>query len=199
MTAPDPLTAARDEGYRLAEEHHEQAVLTMMLERDRATEEARKLRSENERLCEMINAWRVLDVQSMVAEFHAVKGAAINRPIDEWAISRAALSEEEGTEAAEAIRARDVVAAMHESADMVFVAFGNAVAAGYDLYPVIAEIFRANMSKASDSGGGLAHRAHKGVGYVPADVAAVLARQRNPQLSDEGCAQLYDMTKDADR
>lgn len=50
MTAPDPVAEARDEGYRLADEHHERALLNMMLERDRATEETRRLANEVDRL-----------------------------------------------------------------------------------------------------------------------------------------------------
>lgn len=117
------------------------------------------------------------DVQAMVREFHEVKGAAIAAPIGEWVASRTALFAEESAELVEALGGHDPVAVMHEAADVVYVAYGHAVALGYDLTPVIAEVHRANMSKASDSDGTLSHKGHKGAGFRKADVAAVLREQ----------------------
>lgn len=114
------------------------------------------------------------DVQQMVAEFHRVKGAAIARPVAEWGESRADLLVEECVELVDAIASGDPVAIMHESADVIYVAAGNAVALGYEISPVLREVHRANMSKASDTDGKLSHKGHKGAGYVSADVAGVM-------------------------
>lgn len=128
------------------------------------------------------------DVQQKVAEFHRVKGAAIALPVDEWGESRRDLLAEECAELIEALESGDPVAIMHESADVAYVAFGNAVALGYELSPVLAEIHRANMSKASDPNGKLAHKAHKGAGYVPADVAGYMVPTAGAPVEQPGGA-----------
>lgn len=126
------------------------------------------------------------DVQQKVAEFHQAKGAAIAEPVGEWGDSRIDLLLEECQELADAIASGDPVAIMHESADVAYVAFGNAVALGYELSPVIAEIHRANMSKASDPNGKLAHKARKGAGYVPADVAEYMVPTADARAEQPG-------------
>jgi predicted HAD superfamily Cof-like phosphohydrolase len=67
----------------------------------------------------------------------------------------------------------------HENADVLVIAFGNALAMGVDMAPVFAEVMAANMRKAQ--GGKVTRRADgkvlKPEGWTPADVGAVLAKQ----------------------
>lgn len=117
----------------------------------------------------------LMDMQAMVTEFHRAKGAAVCRPVREWSASRINLLREECMELIKAIESGDPVAIMHESTDVVYVAMGNAVALGYELFPVFREVHRANMSKVSDPDGTLSHKAHKGADYVPANIADAMA------------------------
>lgn len=67
----------------------------------------------------------------------------------------------------------------HELADLHYVTSGTAVQLGVDEDAVLAEVHRANLSKAGggkDANG----KAMKGAGFVPADVAAVLRAQGWP-------------------
>lgn len=115
-----------------------------------------------------------MDMQAMVTEFHRAKGAAVCRPASEWSASRINLLREECMELIKALESGDPFAIMHESADVVYVAVGNAVALGYEFLPVFREVHRANMSKTSDPDGNLSHKAHKGADYVPANVEGVM-------------------------
>lgn len=90
----------------------------------------------------------------------------------EVATVRQRLLDEETAEVAEAVRLGDLTAIAHELADVVYVAYGTALAYGVDLDTVLAEVHRANMSKSGVSDG----KVQKGAGYRPPDVAAVLAR-----------------------
>lgn len=60
MSAPDPVTAARDEGYALAQEHSEQAVLEALGERDKALAEVEQLRRALEKQEELARLNRQL-------------------------------------------------------------------------------------------------------------------------------------------
>ena len=78
---------------------------------------------------------------------------------------------EEAKELRDAVEADDLVAIAGELADVVYVAYGTALTYGIPLDAVIAEVHRANMSKDRGTTG----KAVKGPGFVPADVASVLA------------------------
>ena len=85
---------------------------------------------------------------------------------------RQRLLNEETAEVAEAVRQGDLTAIAHELADVVYVAYGTALAYGIDLDAVLAEVHRANMTKSGVVDG----KVRKGAGYRAPDVAAVLAR-----------------------
>lgn len=81
------------------------------------------------------------------------------------------------TRAPSPARAAAEAAAAHELADLLYVAYGTFVTLGVDADEVFAEVHAANVRKA-----GAPRRADgkqlKPVGWRPADVAGVLARQR---------------------
>ena len=64
-------------------------------------------------------------------------------------------------------------------ADLVYVVYGMALETGIDLAAVLAEVQRSNMSKLGADGRPVYRqdgKVLKGPGYLPPDVAAVLAR-----------------------
>lgn len=70
---------------------------------------------------------------------------------------------------------QDVVGLADGLADLVYIAFGTASDAGIDLAAVLEEVQKSNMTKSpldADGKGG------KGPGFVPPDVAGVLARKQ---------------------
>ena len=75
--------------------------------------------------------------------------------------------------------ARDTVGAADALADLVYVVYGMALETGIDLAAVLAEVQRSNMSKLGADGRPVYRqdgKVLKGPGYLPPDVAAVLAR-----------------------
>jgi|SRR5579875_1043986 len=96
------------------------------------------------------------------------------------AAHRMDLLNEEVGELADAVAASDIVGIADALADVVYVAYGTAVAYGIDLDRVLAEVHRSNMSKL-DTDGRPRYRADgkviKSSQYVPPDVAGVLERQ----------------------
>lgn len=82
---------------------------------------------------------------------------------------------EEHDELREAILDRDKVATVHELVDLLYVAYGMAVASGIDLEPFWEEVHRVNMEKAhgpkSASGKQL-----KPVNWEPADMSGLYKR-----------------------
>lgn len=78
-----------------------------------------------------------------LAEFHA----AISHPETDALWLRRTLHVEEHAELLEAIESGDPAQIARELADVVYVAFGTAHAAGIDLDAALAEVHRANMSK----------------------------------------------------
>lgn len=93
---------------------------------------------------------------------------------------RQRLLEEEVRELAEAVQTGRLDAIAQELADVVYVAYGTALAYGIDLDQVLAEIHRANLTKLDHDGHPLRRddgkilRSHR---YQPPDVAEVLRRQ----------------------
>lgn len=94
----------------------------------------------------------------------------------EVASARQRLLDEEISEVAEAVRSGDLAAIAHELADVVYVAYGTALAYGIDLDAVLAEVHRANMSKLGPDGQPVVvnGKVQKGAGYRPPDVADVI-------------------------
>ena len=110
-----------------------------------------------------------------VREFHDRFGCPTS---DAPAVPSAALVDlrrrllcEEARQADEAQEAGDLVAIAQELADVVYVAYGTALTYGIDLDSVIGAVHEANMTKERGTTG----KAVKGPGFVPADVAAILA------------------------
>jgi predicted HAD superfamily Cof-like phosphohydrolase len=118
-----------------------------------------------------------------VREFHEVFGLArADRPTHlspEQAEVRQRLLEEEVAELAEAARGGELASLARELADVVYVAYGTAVAYGIDLDAVLAEVHRANMSKLDADGRPVMRdgKVQRGAGFRPPDVADVLRRQ----------------------
>lgn len=111
----------------------------------------------------------------LVEQFHRALGFDVaERPgvvADERAAVRQRMLDEECAEVADAVDRRDLAAVAHELADVVYVAYGTALAYGIPLDRVIAEVHRANMTKDRAGADG---KAHKGPGFRPPDVAGVL-------------------------
>lgn len=132
--------------------------------------------------CVLHQAGLLSGVQDMIGEFHRVMGACIARPVDEWGAARLGLIREELAELDEAVQGGGHAEIMRELADLAYLVYGTAVALGYDLDPVIAEVHRANMSKLDDNGKPILRpsdgKVLKGPHFHPPDVVSVLAVQR---------------------
>jgi len=96
------------------------------------------------------------------------------------AVARWRLLNEETRELAEAVSGGSLAEIAHELADVVYVAYGTALAYGIDLDAVLAEVHRANMTKLGADGRPVVRdgKVVKGPMFRPADVAAVLDRER---------------------
>lgn len=80
----------------------------------------------------------------LLAEFHA----AVSHPDTDACWLRTTLHEEEHAELIEALQEGDRLHIARELADVVYVAYGTALAYGIDLDAALAEVHRANMHKA---------------------------------------------------
>lgn len=101
-------------------------------------------------------------------------------PDAELVLRRRLLDEEVG-ELADAITAGNLTAVADALADIVYVACGTADLLGIPFDAVFAEVHRANMSKLGADGRPVLRadgKVLKGPGYVPPDVAGVLAAAR---------------------
>ena len=112
--------------------------------------------------------------QRLVREFHEKFGHPVRKDpvasIEERHL-REDMLREEVAEYLDASSLRDVVGIAQELADVVYVAYGTALAHGIDLDRVIAEVHRANMTKTPAPPG---EKSRKGPGFVPADVRRAL-------------------------
>jgi predicted HAD superfamily Cof-like phosphohydrolase len=119
----------------------------------------------------------------LVREFHErfdLARADLPGPVSaECAEVRIRLLAEEVAELFEAMSEGNLPDIARELADVVYVAYGTAVAYGIDLDGVLAEVHRANMSKLgpADTPVITDGKVQKGPHFQPPDVAAVLARQ----------------------
>jgi NTP pyrophosphatase (non-canonical NTP hydrolase) len=123
---------------------------------------------------------RTSSFQAAVERFHCASGLAVGAwPAIRDAELRARLIEEEAAEAAEAIRAGDLPAALKELCDLLYVTFGAGVTFGVELTTPFTEVHAANMSKLP-----FTQRADgkvlKGPNYRPPDMPAVVARLHPP-------------------
>ncbi len=114
---------------------------------------------------------------SMLAEFHQMIGALpwdgpVGEMPKETLDTRNRLIEEEVRELVRATDAGDVVGILDALADVVYVAFGTAFTYRLPLGQALLEVHASNMTKEAGPTG----KAAKGEGYVPPDIAAVLAR-----------------------
>ena len=121
-----------------------------------------------------------------VAEFHRAFGLAMAaEPVrdapPELLQLRHRLLAEEVCEFEEAARERDLTAMADALADIVYIAYGSAVALGIDLDLVLSEVHRSNMSKLGPDGRVLLRRDGKVLKpetWSPPDVAGSIDRQR---------------------
>ena len=92
------------------------------------------------------------------------------------------LISEEMQELTDAVAAKDFVEVADALADIVYIAFGTALAYGFSLDAVLAEVHRSNMSKL-DANGKPIYRADgkvlKGAGYFPPNIPKVLGLAGN--------------------
>lgn len=124
--------------------------------------------------------------QQLVEEFHAVFGHPDRRgegPAIEpaEALLRLRLMHEEMDEVAAAIGSRDLVATAKELADLVYVAFGTALAFGIDLDAVLHEVHQSNLTKLGPDGRPSYNeqgKVLKGSHYVEPDVEQALFPNR---------------------
>lgn len=115
-----------------------------------------------------------MTVAEMLEEFHGVFAPATPGPL------RARLVREESLEAQEAILSGDRAHIAKELADLVYVAYGAALAYGIDLDVALGEVHRSNMSKLGSDGLPVLRgdgKVLKGPGFVEADVTAALAQE----------------------
>jgi predicted HAD superfamily Cof-like phosphohydrolase len=99
----------------------------------------------------------------------------------EVAAERQRLLLEEVSELSDAVGAGHLAEIAQELADVVYVAYGTALAYGVDLDAVVGEVHRANMSKLGLDGHPAVRNGKvvKGPGFQPPDVAAVIGQVRD--------------------
>ena len=87
-------------------------------------------------------------IQQAVAEFHAAAGSTLgDYPALRDVALRVRLIREESKESIDALKADDLVGAVGELCDLLYVVAGAFVAAGVDFAPLFEEIHAANMRK----------------------------------------------------
>jgi len=118
------------------------------------------------------------DIQELVESFHEAMGLPVGNflapEITQDELCLRLIGEELG-ELCEAVGRRDLPETADALGDLVYVTVSAAVRWGIDLEPVMREIQRANMAKV---GGPIVEgKQQKPLGWVPPDIAGVLARQ----------------------
>lgn len=97
-----------------------------------------------------------MDPHKALWEFHAafdlVRSNAPELPSKEIRELRKSLLEEEWTEYLEGEQADDIVEIADALADIIYIAYGTAVAYGIPMDRVFAEVHRSNMSKLGEDG-----------------------------------------------
>jgi predicted HAD superfamily Cof-like phosphohydrolase len=122
-------------------------------------------------------------VHDMVSEFHETYNAYVGDPDNvelpagEHLNMRMSLIDEEHEELHYAVDNGDVIETIDALGDLVYVAYGMALALGVNLDDVITEIHRSNMSKLGADGKPIYRedmKVLKGPGYFPPDIAGVV-------------------------
>lgn len=122
--------------------------------------------------------------QKMLDEFHKAAGDEKPRrpefPSKEIIRLRKKLIKEECiVELNKAIRERDIVSVADAIADGIYVLYGTAWAFGLDIYPILKEVHRSNMTKCVN--GKMRRRSDgkilKPYSYEPPDIASEIMRQ----------------------
>ncbi len=133
------------------------------------------------------------DAQKMVRDFHRAfdlpMAARPRVPDEKTGVLRARLLQEEFDELQEALRSQSLPHIAKELADLLYVAYGTAVAYGVDMEPVFREVQRSNMSKV----GGHKRDDGKWVKpptYSPARIEPILAKQRDAGSAEGALARL---------
>ena len=118
----------------------------------------------------------------MLREFHEVYLCTIgteddfNGPEQEM---RMDLMREEMKELEGARDAHDLIEYLDALADIVYIAYGNALHLGYNLDPILEEVHRSNMSKLGEDGKPIYRedgKVLKGPNYSPPDIAGVIGK-----------------------
>lgn len=122
-----------------------------------------------------------MPIRHMLAEFHSATGCD-KQSRSEWAKLRKRLLREELDEVIRALDSGDVLNLAQELADLVYVAYGTAIAPGIDLDAAVAEVHRANMSKRGPDGRFLVRedgKILKGPHYRPPDMTVAVQGMRS--------------------
>jgi predicted HAD superfamily Cof-like phosphohydrolase len=122
--------------------------------------------------------------QEMVKEFHekfdSYVGIVPELPEDSELALRLHLIMEEQLELSVAMMDHNFVEVVKELGDLLYVAYGTAVACGADMEPIMQEIHRSNMSKLQPDGS-VAYREDgkilKPDTYSPADLKPIIEKQ----------------------
>jgi predicted HAD superfamily Cof-like phosphohydrolase len=95
------------------------------------------------------------------------------------ATERQTLLEEEVAELAEAVNTSRLDLIAHELADVIYVAYGSAIAYGIDIDAVITEVHAANMTKLNDVGQAIVANGKvvKSENYRAPNIAKILKNQ----------------------
>lgn len=121
------------------------------------------------------------DTARMLAEFHSALGIPFGKPGLGSAALRKRLHVEENQELLEELDTENLVGIAQELADVVYVAYGTAHTYGIPLDEVIEAVHAANMTKFLPDGKPVLRADGKllksAQWFVPADIAAVLARK----------------------
>ena len=92
-----------------------------------------------------------INFHAAVQHFHQATGAAIHQPVTPQLLDlRRTLIHEEAHELTAALHAGDVVNAIKEAADVLYVVHGTAVSFGWDLDGAFLAVHKSNMSKLVD-------------------------------------------------
>lgn len=122
-----------------------------------------------------------MTIGQMLTEFSTATGGD-DRPWVEWAELRKRLLREELDEVIRALDSGDVLNLAQELADLVYVAYGTAIAPGIDLDAAVSEVHRANMSKRDPDGRFLVRadgKILKGPHYRPPDMTVAVQGMRS--------------------
>lgn len=125
-----------------------------------------------------------MNIQAAVKEFHEHYdlrvGTVPELPDPIEVAFRHSLIVEEFCELIAAVEAEDFVETIDALADIIYVAFGTAIAYGVDLNAILAEVHRSNMTKLTPNPKSLDYRdakPQKGLSFKKPEVLGILQRQ----------------------